>query len=266
MSIFLAPEIDDSIIPAYFYIDSIKVYDLNFNKFDKTVPDKVKGLKFDGSEKVLSWDYCHDNVAVKEYKVSLDNGEVLTTQNNYLILNSIDLIGAISASVVAIDYSNNKSNPSKIAVTPSAVETLFNEARPLTTGWNTYVDTTAKASLTQGEYGVILGIANGGSNVWDIQLIKNNCQLVKDSKYSYSITLSSTVERDVKLVIQNQEDYQGVHYNDVHLKANEQTKLKGEFYYEGETMLSDLVLQVGNSETDYSNTKIYLNKFVFVKQ
>lgn len=134
MSIFLAPEIDDSIIPAYFYIDSIKVYDLNFNKFDKTVPDKVKGLKFDGSEKVLSWDYCHDNVAVKEYKVSLDNGEVLTTQNNYLILNSIDLIGAISASVVAIDYSNNKSNPSKIAVTPSAVETLFNEARPLTTG------------------------------------------------------------------------------------------------------------------------------------
>lgn len=113
---------------------------------------------------------------------------------------------------------------------------------------------------------MILGIANGGSNVWDIQLIKNNCQLVKDSKYSYSITLSSTVERDVKLVIQNQEDYQGVHYNDVHLKANEQTKLKGEFYYEGETMLSDLVLQVGNSETDYSNTKIYLNKFVFVKQ
>ena len=257
-------EIDDSIMPAYFYIDNVKVYDLGFNKFDKTPPQDITNLKF--AENVVSWDYCYDNVAVKEYKVSLDNGEVLTTQNNYLILNSIDLIGAISASVVAIDYSNNKSNPSKIAVTPSAVETLFNEARPLTTGWNTYVDTTAKASLTQGEYGVILGIANGGSNVWDIQLIKNNCQLVKDSKYSYSITLSSTVERDVKLVIQNQEDYQGIHYNDVHLKANEQTKFKGEFYYEGETMLSDLVLQVGNNGIDCSNTKIYLDKFVFVKQ
>lgn len=111
-----------------------------------------------------------------------------------------------------------------------------------------------------------MGIANGGSNVWDVQLIKNNCQLVKDSRYSYSITLSNTVERDVKLVIQNQEDYQGIHYNDVHLKANEQTKFKGEFYYEGETMLSDLVLQVGNNGTDCSNTKIYLDKFVFVKQ
>ena len=52
----------------------------------------------------------------------------------------------------------------------------------------------------------------------------------------------------------------------MHLKANEQTKLKGEFYYEGETMLSDLVLQVGNNGIDCSNTKIYLDKFVFVKQ
>ena len=259
-------EIDDSIIPAYFYIDSIKVYDLNFNKYDKTVPDKVKGLKFDGSKNVLNWDYCHDNVSVKEYQVSLNNGENLITQNNYLALNSIDLIGATSASVTATDYSNNQSDSSKIQVNPSVVEAIYNETKPLTTGWNTYVDTSAGANLTQGDKGVVLDILRGGSNTWDIQLMKNNIQLVSNTKYSYAISLSSTVDRNVKLVVQNSENYQGIHYNDVHLKANEQAKLKGEFYYEGGTMLSDLVLQVGNNEADYSNTKIYLNKFVFVKQ
>ena len=259
-------EIDDSIIPAYFYIDSIKVYDLNFNKYDKTVPDKVKGLKFDGSKNVLNWDYCHDNVSVKEYQVSLNNGENLITQNNYLALNSIDLIGATSASVTATDYSNNQSDSSKIQVNPSVVEAIYNETKPLTTGWNTYVDTSAGANLTQGDKGVVLDILRGGSNTWDIQLMKNNIQLASNTKYSYAISLSSTVDRNVKLVVQNSENYQGIHYNDVHLKANEQAKLKGEFYYEGGTMLSDLVLQVGNNEADYSNTKIYLNKFVFVKQ
>ena len=259
-------EIDDSIIPAYFYIDSIKVYDLNFNKFDKTVPDKVKGLKFDGSKNVLNWDYCHDNVSVKEYQVSLNNGENLITQNNYLALNSIDLIGATSASVIATDYSNNKSDSSKTQVNPSVVETLYNEAKPLATDWNTYVDTSAGANLTQGDKGVVLDILNGGSNTWDIQLMKNNCQLLHNTKYSYSLTLSSSVDRSVKLVIQDQQTYQGVHYNDVYLKANTETKLRGEFFYSGETKLGDLVLQVGSGDSDYSNSKIYLNKFILVKQ
>ena len=259
-------EIDDSIIPAYFYIDSIKVYDLNFNKFDKTVPSKVKGLKFDGSENVLSWDYCYDNVSVKEYQVSLNNGENLITQNNYLVLNNIDLIGATSASIVATDYSNNQSDSSKIQVNPSVVETLYNEAKPLATDWNTYVDTSAGANLTQGDKGVVLDILNGGSNTWDIQLMKNNCQLLHNTKYSYSLTLSSSVDRSVKLVIQDQQTYQGVHYNDVYLKANTETKLRGEFFYSGETKLGDLVLQVGNGDSYYSNTKIYLNKFILVKQ
>ena len=259
-------EIDDSIIPAYFYVDSIKVYDLNFNKFDKTVPSKVKGLKFDGSENVLSWDYCYDNVSVKEYQVSLNNGENLITQNNYLALNNIDLIGATSASIVATDYSNNKSDSSKTQVNPSVVETLYNEAKPLATDWNTYVDTSAGANLTQGDKGVVLDILNGGSNTWDIQLMKNNCQLLHNTKYSYSLTLSSSVDRSVKLVIQDQQTYQGVHYNDVYLKANTETKLRGEFFYSGETKLGDLVLQVGNGDSDYSNSKIYLNKFILVKQ
>lgn len=259
-------EIDDSIIPAYFYIDSIKVYDLNFNKFDKTVPDKVKGLKFDGSKNVLNWDYCHDNVSVKEYQVSLNNGENLITQNNYLALNSIDLIGATSASVIATDYSNNKSDSSKTQVNPSVVETLYNEAKPLATDWNTYVDTSAGANLTQGDKGVVLDILNGGSNTWDIQLMKNNCQLLHNTKYSYSLTLSSSVDRSVKLVIQDQQTYQGIHYNDVYLKANTETKLRGEFFYSGETKLSDFVLQVGSGDSDYSNSKIYLNKFILVKQ
>ena len=259
-------EIDDSIIPAYFYIDSIKVYDLNFNKYDKTVPDKVKGLKFDGSKNVLNWDYCHDNVSVKEYQVSLNNGENLITQNNYLALNSIDLIGATSASVIATDYSNNKSDSSKTQVNPSVVETLYNEAKPLATDWNTYVDTSAGANLTQGDKGVVLDILNGGSNTWDIQLMKNNCQLLHNTKYSYSLTLSSSVDRSVKLVIQDQQTYQGVHYNDVYLKANTETKLRGEFFYSGETKLGDLVLQVGSGDSDYSNSKIYLNKFILVKQ
>lgn len=259
-------EIDDSIIPAYFYIDSIKVYDLNFNKFDKTVPSKVKGLKFDGSENVLSWDYCYDNVSVKEYQVSLNNGENLITQNNYLVLNNIDLIGATSASIVATDYSNNQSDSSKIQVNPSVVETLYNEAKPLVADWNTYVDTSAMANLTQGDKGVVLSIVNGGSNTWDIQLMKNNCQLLHNTKYSYSLTLSSSVDRSVKLVIQDQQTYQGVHYNDVYLKANTETKLRGEFFYSGETKLGDLVLQVGSSDSDYSNSKIYLNKFILVKQ
>ena len=259
-------EIDDSIIPAYFYIDSIKVYDLNFNKFDKTVPDKVKGLKFDGSKNVLNWDYCHDNVSVKEYQISLNNGEDLITQNNYLALNSIDLIGATSASVTATDYSNNQSDSSKIQVNPSVVETMYNEAKPLVADWNTYVDKSATANLTQGDKGIVLDILRGGSNTWDIQLMKNNIQLASNTKYSYVISLTSTVDRNVKLVVQNSRSYQGIHYNDIHLKANKQAKLKGEFYYEGGTMLSDLVLQVGNNEADYSNTKIYLNKFVFAKQ
>ena len=259
-------EIDDSIIPAYFYIDSIKVYDLNFNKYDKTVPDKVKGLKFDGSKNVLNWDYCHDNVSVKEYQVSLNNGENLITQNNYLALNSIDLIGATSASVTATDYSNNQSDSSKIQVNPSVVETLYNEAKPLATDWNTYVDTSAGANLTQGDKGVVLDILNGGSNTWDIQLMKNNCQLLHNTKYSYSLTLSSSVDRSVKLVIQDQQTYQGIHYNDVYLKANTETKLRGEFFYSGETKLSDFVLQVGSGDSDYSNSKIYLNKFILVKQ
>ena len=257
-------DIDESIFPCYFYIDSVKIYDLGFNKFDKTPPTDITNLKF--SKKVISWDYSYDNVAVKEYKISLDNDEVFTTPNNYLVLDDIDLIEATSGTIVAIDYLNNKSNSNKVKVIPSKVEPLFYETIPLVSEWNNYTDNEAEISMSQGKEGIILDIANGGTNVWDIQLIKKNCQLIKNAKYSYLITLTSSVERDVKLVLQNQEDYQGVHYNDVHLKANQETKFRGDFCYEGETVVSDIVIQIGNKDADFANTQIHLNKFVFVKQ
>nr|DAW63471.1 MAG TPA: hypothetical protein [Caudoviricetes sp.] len=260
-------EIDDSIMPSFFYIDSVKVYDLGFTKYDKTLPDKVEGLKFAETDNVLSWNYTHDNVAVKEYEITLNNGEILNTYNNYIVLNSIDTIGATSASVSSVDYSQNKSKPTQIQIQPKALDIIHNETKPLVANWNTYSDSSLEApSLVQGSNGLVLNINEGGQNSWDIQLMKNNIQLVSNTKYSYVISLSSTVDRNVKLVVQNSENYQGVHYNDIHLKANETIKFEGSFFYTGGNINSDLVLQLGGSDSNIAGSSISLSKFILAKE
>lgn len=133
--------------------------------------------------------------------------------------------------------------------------------------WNTYSDSSLEApNLVQDSNGIVLNINEGGQNSWDIQLMKNNIQLVSNTKYSYVMSLSSNVDRNIKLVIQNNENYQGVHYNDVYLKANEITKLKGSFSYTGENINADLVLQVGGSDSNIAGSTISLNKFILAKE
>ena len=260
-------EIDNSIMPAYFYIDSVKVYDLGFNKFDKTSPDNVQGLKFNESDNVLSWNYMHDNVAVKEYKILLNNGEELTTPSNYMVLNPIDMIGATSAIVKAVDYTKNESEEVSVKVNNNSLSILYDEDKPLVKNWNSYTDSSLeKAEITQGDNGIIFNINEGGANAWDIQLMKNNITLTPNTTYYYSISMVSTVDRTVKFVAQNQSDYQGISYNDITLKAGVESKLKGEFHYTGSEIISDFVLQVGNNGEDYSGSKIYLNKFVVAKR
>lgn len=260
-------EVNDSVIPAYFYIDSIKVYDLGFTKYDKTLPNKVEGLKFTDKDNVLSWNYTYDNVAVKEYEITLNNGEVLNTYNNYIVLNGIDTIGATSALVSSVDYSQNKSKPTQIQIQPKALSIIHNETKPLVANWNIYSDSSLETpSLVQGSNGLVLNINEGGQNSWDIQLMKNNIQLVSNTKYSYVISLSSTVDRNVKLVVQNSENYQGVHYNDIHLKANETIKFEGSFFYTGGNINSDLVLQLGGSDSNIAGSSISLSKFILAKE
>ena len=260
-------EIDNSIMPVYFYMDSIKVYDLGFNKFDKTPPDNVQGLKFNESDNVLSWNYMYDNVAVKEYKILLNNGEELTTPSNYMVLNPIDMIGATSAIVKAVDYTKNESEEVSVKVNNNSLSILYDEDKPLVEGWNSYTDSSLeKAEITQGDNGIILSINKGGTNAWDIQLMKNNITLTPNTTYYYSISIASTVDRTVKFAVQNQSDYQGISYNDATLKAGVESKLKGEFHYTGNEIISDFVLQVGNNREDCSGSKIYLNKFVVAKR
>lgn len=256
-------EVDDTILPNCLYIDSVKVYDLGFAKFDKTKPNDVTGLKF--LDNVLSWDYCHDNVSVKEYKISLNNGKVLTTANNYLVLNPIDTLMSNSASVVSIDYSENKSDSSVVNYTPYSTNFICNETKPLIDNWNTYADETANITITQGDKGVILDIIKSGANPWDVQLMKNNYELIPNTRYAYSLSLSSSINRNIKFVIQNQENYQGLEYNDIYLEANNEKILKGNFLYTGEAVTVDFVLQLGNDSNDYSSSKLYLNSFVFAE-
>ena len=95
--------------------------------------------------------------------------------------------------------------------------------------------------------------------------MKNNIAIAQNTKYAYSVTLTSTIDRNVKVAIQNQNNYQGIAYNDIYLNANKESILKGEFTYSGEDIITDFVLQLGNDTKDYSDSKIYLNKFVFAK-
>ena len=245
-------------------VESVKVYDLGFNRYDKTQPDEPTGVKF--LDNVISWDYCYDNVAVKEYKVALDNGTTLTTSNNYIVLNPIDTIGATSGSISAIDCAGNSSSAISVKITPPATEIICNENKPIANDWTVYCNAeNSSATATQGENGIVLNIANGGSDAWDIQLMKNNIEIDQNTKYAYSLTLISTTDRNVKTAIQNQNNYQGIAYNDIYLDANKETALKGEFTYTEEDIITDFVLQLGNDTKDYSDSKIYLNKFVFAK-
>ena len=257
-------EVDDAILPQTMCVESVKVYDLGFNRYDKTQPDEPTGVKF--LDNVISWDYCYDNVAVKEYKVALDNGTTLTTSNNYIVLNPIDTIGATSGSISAIDCAGNSSSAISVKITPPATEIICNENKPIANDWTVYCNAeNSSATATQGENGIVLNIANGGSDAWDIQLMKNNIKIAQNTKYAYSLTLTSTTDRNVKIAIQNQNNYQGIAYNDIYLDANKETALKGEFTYTGEDIITDFVLQLGNDTKDYSDSKIYLNKFVFAK-
>ena len=64
------------------------------------------------------------------------------------------------------------------------------------------------------------------------------------------------LDRNVKVAIQNQNNYQGIAYNYIYLNANKESILKGEFTYSGEDIITDFVLQLGNDTEDYSNSKI----------
>ena len=257
-------KVDDTILPQTMCVESVKVYDLGFTKYDKIQPNEPTGVKF--LDNVISWDYCYDNVAVKEYKVSLDNGTTLTSSKNYIVLNPIDTIGVTFGSVSAIDYAGNSSSSISVQITPPATEILYSENKPAINAWSVYCNAeNSSATATQGENGIVLNIANSGSNAWDVQLMKNNIEIAQNTKYAYSLTLTSTIDRNVKTTIQNQSDYQGIEYNNIYLNANKESTLKGEFTYNGEDIIADFVLQLGSDMEDYSNSKIYLNKFVFAK-
>lgn len=187
-------------MPSYFYIDSVKVYDLGFSKFDKTKPNFVTEPKF--LDNILSWDYSHDNIAVQEYKITINNNKVLKNIDNYIVLNPIDTMGATSAFVQAMDYSGNTSVGTTINFTPKIVNLLYNELDPSLEKWSIYTDSTTSYALAkQGKNCIMVDITTSGTNPWDIQLMKNGCELIYDTKYAYCISLRSTTNRKIKFAI-----------------------------------------------------------------
>jgi aryl-phospho-beta-D-glucosidase BglC (GH1 family) len=68
-------------------------------------------------------------------------------------------------------------------------------------GWNVYKQSTAAFQLSRAGNALNVTITNGGTEGWDVQLVKNNIQLKAGKKYRFSFKAKSNSERSLSAYI-----------------------------------------------------------------
>jgi len=261
-------QVATNIFPQQMQIDSIKIYDLGFNTFNVQKPETPINLQF--NDNTLSWNYCYDNIGVNYYEVALNNGIVLTTELNSISLSDVILQGATNVDVVAVDFNNNRSQKASLSLQAiSGITSLYQSDFSSLEDWKNYVETGegARATFTAEDNKAIVNIANGGTLNWHIQFTKPSIALQVGKTYQFAVILTSTIDRDVTMVLQNKSTYENYTMITQSVKANKKSVVQGSLTKAGDSDLdANFILFLGNeSGVDYGANVIKIERVEIIE-
>jgi beta-glucanase (GH16 family) len=111
--------VDDTILPADFIIDYVRVYQKDYAGMDTQIPEQVTNLATLSTKPTsvyLSWDKAVDDVAIKQYKIYQNGSLIDTTSLNGQFIENLTPNTDYTFSIKAEDFAGNVSKESTISV------------------------------------------------------------------------------------------------------------------------------------------------------
>lgn len=259
-------EVDNTLFPVKFYIDSMKVYDLGFSKYDTIAPNNVEHIEL-SSDNVLTWYYTYDNIAVDHYAITLNNGKSFSSIYSYYAFSNIDLIGATEISVQAVDICGNMTNKETIIIRSKETTTVLQSNFSTLVGWDKYIDVNADTTITANNNKAIISILNGGTENWHIQFNHNGISITQGSYYECDVIIKSNVTRKITVAVQNKETYEPYFTITQTIIANTSTKLHMSYSHKGTTDIdANFIIFAGNElDENYGINTVEIENVSIVK-
>lgn len=259
-------EVDNSLFPTKFYIDSVKVYDLGFAKYDTIAPNNIERVEIN-KDNVLTWYYDYDNIAVDHYLITLNNGKTFNTIFSYYAFTNLDLMGATEISVQAVDVSGNITPKETITINTNSTTSVLQSNFASLAGWSNYIDSNASAIITAQNNEAVINVSNGGTESWHIQFNHDGLPIYQGAYYECDVIVSCSKTRKITMTVQNKETYEPYFTTTQTIPANTSTKLHMSYTHNGTTnMDANFIIFAGNeSDESYGPNTIEIESVSIVK-
>ncbi|MBQ8297821.1 MAG: CotH kinase family protein, partial [Ruminococcus sp.] len=128
------------------------------------------------------------------------------------------------------------------------------------TGWSTYVDESASASLSAASGKAVMNVVSEGDLSYSVQLYYPGLSLYEGCEYRLTYEISSTINRYVEAMIQKSSgDYHGVSWRNVNASSTPQTYT--DTFTMTESLINDaqITFTCGDQGTDLAEHNVYID-------